>query len=102
MLDRICVGFGGLALRGLLSEQGVAAPSPAEANPLMPKVPHFAPRAKRVIFLFLQGGPSHVDTFDPKPLLDRDDGKPLPFKATRVQFAKRGNSFVPWARVAFP
>ena len=43
-----------------------------------PQPPHFAPRAKRVIFLFMKGGPSHVDTFDPKPLLDRDDGKPYP------------------------
>lgn len=44
-----------------------------------PLVPHFAPRARRVIFLFMHGGPSHVDTFDYKPLLARDDGKPLPF-----------------------
>jgi len=52
----------------------------AEPNPTAPKQPHFTPRAKRVIFMFMHGGPSHVDTFDPKPLLDRDHGKPLPFK----------------------
>ena len=49
-------------------------------DPLSPKPPHFAPKAKRVIFLFMQGGPSSIDTFDPKPRLTRDDGKPLPFK----------------------
>jgi hypothetical protein len=47
---------------------------------MAPKKPHFAPRAKRVIFMFMHGGPSHLDTFDPKPLLTRDHGKPLPFK----------------------
>ena len=45
------------------------------ASPLAPKTPHFTPRAKRVIFMFMQGGPSHVDTFDYKPALERDDGK---------------------------
>jgi len=49
----------------------------AEANPLSPKPPHFLPRAKRIIFLFMHGGPSHLDTFDPKPLLVRDNGKLL-------------------------
>ena len=58
------------------------------ADPLARKAPHFAPRAKRVIFLFMKGGPSHVDTFDYKPLLDRDDGKPLPF-GTKPRVAVR-------------
>src|SRR5205809_471363 len=53
---------------------------PSGARRTAPKPPHFTPRAKRVIFLFMHGGPSHLDTFDPKPLLDRDHGKPLPFK----------------------
>ena len=44
------------------------------------QAPHHAPRAKRVIFMFMHGGPSHLDTFDPKPLLTRDHGKPLPYK----------------------
>ena len=57
----------------------------------------FPARAKRVIFLFMKGGPSHVDTFDPKPLLTRDDGKPLPFAKPRVQFAPTGNLLKsPW------
>lgn len=81
LLQRSAAGFGGLALQGLLSA--------AEAeNPLAAKNPHFPARAKRVIFLFMKGGPSHVDTFDPKPLLDRDHGKPLPFALPRVTFAK--------------
>src|SRR4029450_12693723 len=53
---------------------------PKSVDPLSPKPPHFAPKAKRVIFLFMQGGPSRIDTFDPKPRLTRDDGKPLLFK----------------------
>ena len=61
----------------MLAEQGRSA---EPANPMAPKQPHFAPRAKRVIFMFMHGGPSHLDTFDPKPLLTRDHGKPLPFK----------------------
>jgi hypothetical protein len=69
--DTAC-GFGALGLASLLSAE--------EGSPLSPPKPHFAPRAKRVIFLFMTGGPSHVDLFDPKPLLDRDHLKPLPFK----------------------
>ncbi len=81
MLQRSAAGFGALALRGLMQ----ASETP---NPLAAKNPHFQARAKRVIFLFMKGGPSHVDTFDPKPLLDRDHGKPLPFALPRVTFAK--------------
>ncbi|HXX94907.1 MAG TPA: DUF1501 domain-containing protein [Planctomycetota bacterium] len=66
-------GFGALALAGLATEAAAASD-----NPLAPKAPHFPAKAKRVIFLFMQGGPSHVDTFDYKPLLKRDDGKPRP------------------------
>jgi hypothetical protein len=65
-------GFGYLALAGLMAEQAAAETQ----NPLAPKAPHFAPKAKRVIFMFMQGGPSHVDTFDYKPQLAVDDGKP--------------------------
>src|SRR5262249_49727972 len=55
-----------------------AAPAARATNPLAPKPPHFPPRARRVIFLFMNGGPSHVDTFDPKPMLAQQAGKPLP------------------------
>ena len=64
---------------------------PRDTNPLGIRVPHFAPRAKRVIFLFMHGGPSQVDTFDYKPKLQKDDGKPVPFAKPRVQFAQTGN-----------
>lgn len=68
-------GFGYIAFAGMLDQ---IARAEATHNPLAPKPPQFPPTAKRVIFLFMHGGPSHVDTFDPKPLLIRDAGKPLP------------------------
>jgi hypothetical protein len=77
LLRKASCGFGLIGLAGLLQQQAKAA---EPANPTAPKKAHFAPRAKRVIFMFMHGGPSHLDTFDPKPLLTRDHGKPLPFK----------------------
>jgi hypothetical protein len=71
-------GFGMLALAGLLAEEAQAVPVPKSDNALTVKQPHFPARAKRVIFLFMPGGPSHIDTFDPKPRLTRDNGKPSP------------------------
>ena len=95
MLNHTAVGFGGLALRGMLADECLASTTPV--SPLAQQPPHFAPRAKRIIFLFMHGGPSHVDLFDPKPQLTRDDGKTLPFKGSRVQFAERGNLMrSPW------
>ncbi len=73
------IGFGNLALAQMLS-----AATGNSADPLAVKAPHFAPKAKRVIFLFMHGGPSQVDTFDYKPLLKRDHGKPLPFARPKV------------------
>jgi len=94
LLRRTAVGFGSLALASILADDAAAS---APASPLAPKLPHLPARAKRVIFLFMKGGPSQVDTFDPKPLLDRDDGKPLPFEKPRVQFAPTGNLLrSPW------
>ena len=84
MLQTSAVGFGWLAASALLAQTGATA---AAVDPMAPKRSHFAPRAKRVIFLLMKGGPSQVDTFDPKPLLDRDDGKPYPGQKPRVQFA---------------
>jgi hypothetical protein len=85
----------------MLAEQARADQKPAIAapvDPLRPKPPHFPARAKRIVFVFMKGGPSHVDTFDPKPLLDRDHGKPLPFAKPRVQFAGTGNLLKsPWS-----
>ncbi|MBI84610.1 MAG: sulfatase [Planctomycetaceae bacterium] len=104
MLSRTGTGFGLLGLAGLLDqERADAAGSTGEdangstrsVSPLAPRSPHHPARAKRVIFLFMNGGPSHVDTFDPKPELEKQAGKkgpggkwmPSPFK-----FAPRGQS----------
>ena len=97
MLTQCSVGFGMLALAGLLSEEEARAVG-VYKNPLAPKAPMFPAKAKRVIYLFMHGGPSQVDTFDPKPMLTRDNGKPLPFAKPRVQFAQTGNLLAsPWA-----
>src|SRR5947209_6187698 len=95
LLRRTANGFGLLALADLLAgEQACAA---ERADPLAPKPSHFPARAKRVIFLFMHGGPSQVDTFDYKPLLERDDGKPLPFPKPRVVSSETGNLLrSPW------
>ncbi len=71
-------GFGLLALADLLGRDAAGSDGPSAANLLAAKPPHFAPKAKRCIFLFMVGGPSHIDMFDPKPALDRLDGQPLP------------------------
>jgi hypothetical protein len=72
-------GFGHLAFAGLCAEEAAAS-----TNPLAPKKPHHTPKAKRIIFLFMQGGVSHVDSFDHKPRLDKDDGKRLSFDDARI------------------
>jgi hypothetical protein len=74
MLRRAGAGFGYVALAGLLARTGYAS----ALNPLAPKPPHFTPRAKSVIWLFMNGGSSHVDTWDYKPELQKRDGQPLP------------------------
>src|SRR5262245_39185156 len=73
-------GFGAVALAAMLHEDGLLAEEdlPRPVDPLAPKKPHFEPKAKRVIFMFMSGGPSHVDTFDPKPELTKLHGQPLP------------------------
>jgi hypothetical protein len=92
MLQRSAVGFGSLAMASMLAEASMDAAA-AGREP----VPHHVPRAKRVIFLFMKGGPSHLDTFDYKPKLQKDAGKELPFAKPRVQFAKTGNLLAsPW------
>src|SRR6187397_985521 len=85
MLLRGANGFGGLALAGLLAGKQAATASTA-ANPLAPRTPHFAPKAKSVIFLFMDGGPSQIDTFDPKPRLQKESGQSLPFKPPTTVF----------------
>jgi Protein of unknown function (DUF1501) len=75
VLRRVGAGFGSMAMAALLAEEASAA---TPGNPLSPRPPHFPGRARRVIFLFMPGGPSQVDTFDPKPRLTADHGKPAP------------------------
>jgi hypothetical protein len=72
-------GFGYLALAGLAAQQQARA----VVNPLAPRQPHFPPKAKRIIFLFMSGGVSHVDSFDHKPRLVKDDGKMMDFEDAR-------------------
>src|SRR2546430_11630614 len=78
-LQKIGGGFGLVGLSAMTGQSlaGAATSAPA-ANPLSVKAPHYPAKAKNVIFLFLNGGVSHMDTFDPKPMPDKDHGQPLP------------------------
>src|SRR5947209_1794726 len=84
MLRRATLGFGSLALADLLARR--ASASTVVGSPLAAKAPHFPPRAKRIIYIFLDGGLSQVDSYDYKPLLQRDDGKPLPASIAKPKF----------------
>lgn len=96
-------GFGMIALASLLADDGLLADEPARArNPLAPRRPHYPAKAKSVVFLFMSGGPSHLETFDPKPELTRLQGQPLPasFGAVMTRRAvERNRLFAP--RFAF-
>jgi hypothetical protein len=84
-------GLGLLALGAMLQQDGMAAPAPP-ADPLAPRMPHFAPRAKNCIFIFMEGAPSQLDLFDPKPKLNELHGQPLPesmLKEVRFAFIKK-------------
>jgi hypothetical protein len=85
--DAFC-GFGGLAFASLLKQEDARAAGP---NPLAAREPHFPAKAKSVIFLFMAGGPSHLETFDPKPLLNKLHGQPRPasFGEAKYQFINR-------------
>ena len=96
MLKTVSAGFGWLAFQGLAGH--------ADAAQLAVKVPHFAPKAKRVIFLAMQGGPSHMDTFDYKPKLQEDDGKSGEkgrLFASPFTFSQHGQSGL-WISELFP
>jgi hypothetical protein len=79
-LKNVAGGIGMMALGDLLARDGYAA---ANVNPLAPRKPHFAPKARRVIFMFMEGGPSQMDLFDPKPELQKWHGKSLPESFTK-------------------
>jgi len=91
VLRRATLGFGSLALADLLSRTSLAA---GAASSLAPRATHFPARAKRVIYIFLDGGLSQVDSYDYKPQLQRDDGKPLPASIAKPKF-----SFAPTGQV---
>src|SRR5262245_19564016 len=89
MLCRSGMGLASLGLAGLLAEQGSlqtrAAGAEGYTNPMLPRMPHFPGNVKHVIHLFMNGGPSHVDTFDPKPVLEKFAGKNLPNENLRTE-----------------
>jgi Protein of unknown function (DUF1501) len=97
VLARAAHGFGSIALASLLEPRASGA---RRVNPLAPKPPHFPPRAKSVIFLFMVGAPSHIDTFDPKPALEKYDGQLLPasFGTVVSEFTKGDTPLLksPW------
>ena len=83
MATTLTGGLGLTALGSMLNPTSMAGPTTDGLH--LPSIPHFAPKAKRVIHLFMNGGPAHMDTFDPKPELDKWDGKSLPGELTRGQ-----------------
>jgi len=99
MLLRCANGFGGLALASLLADPayGVEPSREKERDPLTPKPPHFKAKATSVIFLFMDGGPSQMDTFDPKPRLAKEHGQPIKVKVEPTQFNNVGTVLQsPW------
>jgi hypothetical protein len=97
MLERCANGFGAVALAALLSEHAGAAFAEGERGPLSPRRPHFAAKSRNVLFLYMDGGPSQVDTFDPKPRLSADHGKPFAMKMEPTQFNNNGLTLgCPW------
>lgn len=98
LLTQASTGFGMVALSGMLGDRAIADSSSARvAGPFAAKPAHFPARAKSVIFLFMSGGVSAVDTFDPKPRLTRDNGKPMPVPVRPTMFNSNGNILgSPW------
>ena len=95
ILQQSAVGFGSIALSSLIANEASAAG--LASGPLAPRQPHFPATAKRAIFLFMHGGVSHVDSFDPKPKLAEMNGQPLPFPKPKFEFAPTGNLLAsPW------
>ena len=99
-LARIGGGVGALGLATVFNDAGLLAASGASAadprsNPLAPKAPHFTPRAKRFIFLFMNGGPSQIDTFDPKPALHKYAGQPIPDQYLQKRITRRDGKILP-------
>src|SRR4030095_11323151 len=94
MLARCANGFGAIALLGLLGDNAfenlLAEEASKSLNPLAPHPPHYPAKARNVIFLYMDGGPSQVDTFDPKPRLKQEHGQPFKQKMEPTQFNNNG------------
>jgi hypothetical protein len=96
MLARCANGFGAVALAALMKDRAFAGGSPV-GNPLAPRPTHFRAKARNVIFLYMDGGPSQMDTFDPKPRLTKEHGEPFKMKMEPTQFNNNGNTLgSPW------
>jgi hypothetical protein len=97
MLRNCANGFGALALAALLGDRAYGATPSMAMSPLLPRAPHYAPKAKSIIFLYMDGGVSQVDSFDPKPRLRAEHGKPFAMKMEPTQFDNNGSTFGnPW------
>ncbi len=98
MLSRCANGFGAAALTALMVDKSYAGTVASGTGPFAPRQPHFEPKARNVIFLYMDGGPSQVDTFDPKPRLQAESGQPFKMKMEPTQFNNNGNTLgSPWA-----
>ena len=91
MLARCGGGFGAVALAALLNDVAIARP--VASVPFATKIPQYPAKVRSVIFLYMDGGVSQVDTFDPKPRLDREHGQPFEMKIEPTQFNNNGNTF---------
>src|SRR5947207_14171569 len=101
MLSHCANGFGAVALWGLLGDKvfGVSSTQHSDPGvaPWAPRLPHFAPKVRNIIFLYMDGGVSQVDSFDPKPLLTKQHGQPFKMKMEPTQFNNNGSTFgSPW------
>ncbi|MFT3882979.1 MAG: DUF1501 domain-containing protein [Gemmatales bacterium] len=101
LLHAASTGFGAVALAGLFSENASAKALDLPQGAALSK-PHHTPKAKHVIFCFMSGGVSHIDSFDPKPRLQQDHGKPMPVKVERTMFNNNGNIMASPFRFAPP
>lgn len=97
MLSHCCGGFGSIALASMLTGDKALGQDPAASSPFQPRPTHFPAKVKHVIYLYMDGGPSQVDTFDPKPRLITDNGKPFAMEIEPTQFNNIGRTLAsPW------
>jgi hypothetical protein len=97
LLGRAALGFGSVALAALLTDEQTRAASDPDAGSLLPRTPHHPPSVRNIIFLYMDGGPSQVDLFDPKSRLDKEHGQPIKAKVQPTQFNNVGNVLKsPW------